>query len=173
MSGDVTYLTQIYGPTSAAPASGGSAIAVAPEMRRALTQRFSEQLDHSHNKLVQMLVETPGFDPIVINFHRRGGSGAALLLQANAAGEKPLLAGACVMLSGSNTGDDIDAIHVIEQSADAAGARLPLAPKIFQRLREGPRPLLGLLCFTEETVKDPSLRLTAACLADAVFAAGR
>ena len=174
MSTAAKYFTQIYGPKSAVEPTG-SAVDVAPATRQQLVHLFRERLA-APQSVLQMLVETREFDPFVVNLQRFGaapGAAAAAavahFLRANLAGDRPALAAVCVMLSGEDAGADEEAVRVVEASADADGRKLPLSPTAYEKLREAPRPLMALLCFTDQSVKDPGLRVAAACLADAFY----
>jgi hypothetical protein len=174
------YASRVIGPTSAEP--GVSASVLPAALRQNLLRLFRTHLARPASNPLQMMLEAAEFDPVLVHFRwlgDAGGAGAngnpvgpaavAHFLRANFAGDRPALAGICLLLSGRDEQADERAVTLVEQSKDSAGRPLPVRPAVLRKVLDADRPLGALLFFTEQTLKDPSLRIVAGCLADAYF----
>jgi hypothetical protein len=164
--------TRVFGPRAAETTAAG--FAVPRETARALAATFEENLAQRKAGPVQMLVDAPDVPPSVLNVFRYYGKAAvAHVLRAPPTGNTPALVGVYVLLPGLDKDADEAAIAALESSRDKNGQPLPLPPDVYASLCADVRPLLALLFFEVEAVKDVSLRLLAVTLAEAFFASMR
>jgi hypothetical protein len=164
--------TRVFGPRAADTSSAG--FVLPRETAQQLTKSFEEQLARRQSGPVQMLIDVPDVPPSVVNVSRYYSKAAvAHVLRAPPAGDTPALVGIFVMLPGLDKDADEQAIAALESSRDKGGQALPLPPQVYASLRNDMRPLLAMLFFQEEAVKDVSLRLLAVTLAEAFFATMR
>jgi hypothetical protein len=135
---------------------------------------FTGHLTQRQSGPVQMLVDVADVPPSVLNVSRYYGRAAvAHVLRAIPRSDVPALAGIYVLLPGVDRDADEAAIAAVESSRDRSGTPLPLPPQAYATLRADVRPLFAMLFFTEDAVKDVSLRLLGVCLAEAFFASLR
>ena len=162
--------TRVFGPKAAAGDAAGAGFAVPKQTARQLIELFTNSLAQRMHGPVQMLVEAPDTPACVVNVFRFYGKAAvAHVLRAPPVGDVPALAGIYVLLPGADKDADEAAIASLESSRDKAGNPLPLPPDVFATLRAEVRPLFAMIFFTDETLKDVSLRMLGVCLAEAFF----
>ena len=162
---------RVIGPKVGDETEEGVAYAVPAAAAQQLVGTFQAHLSAKRTGPLQMLVDAPDVPPSVVNLYRYYGTSAvAHVLRAPPAGDVPALAGVYLLLPGLDRDADEAAIAAVESSRDATGTMLPLRPQIFQSLRADARPLIALLFFNPEALKDASLRMLAVCLAEAFFA---
>jgi hypothetical protein len=162
--------TRVFGPKAAAQDAAGAGFVLPKEAARQLIELFTNGLAQRQHGPAQMLVEAPDAPTSVLNVSRFYGKAAvAHVLRAPPTGDVPALAGLYVLLPGMDKDADEAAIASVESSRDKAGTALPLPPDVFATLRAEVRPLFAMIFFTEETLKDVSLRMLGVCLAEAFF----
>jgi hypothetical protein len=162
--------TRVFGPTGSAADVRGAGFAMPAGTVQTLVGTFRGHMDARRNGPLQMLVEVPDVPPSVVNLYRYYGSAAvAHVLRANPAGDVPAVAGIVLLLPGADPDADEAAIAAVEGSRDATGTMLPLRPQAYASLRADARPLLAMLFFHEDAVRDVSLRMLAISLAEAFF----
>jgi hypothetical protein len=162
--------TRVYGPKAAAAETGAAGFALPKETAQQLIGLFAENLSQRANGPVQMLVDVPDVPPSVLNVSRFYGKAAvAHVLRAPPKGDTPALAAVYVLLPGLDRDADEAAISSLESSRDKTGQALPLLPPVYASLRADARPLFAMIFFTDEAVKDTSLRMLGICFAEAFF----
>ena len=161
---------RVIGPKVGGETEEGVAYAVPAATAQQLVGMFQAHLSAKRTGPLQMLVDAPDVPPSVVNLYRYYGTSAVAHVLRASAGEVPALAGIYLLLPGLDRDADEAAIAAVESSRDATGTMLPLRPQIFQSLRADARPLIALLFFNVEALKDVSLRMLAVCLAEAFFA---
>ena len=160
--------TRVFGPRAAETTAAG--FALPRETAVELARMFEENLSKRKTGPVQMLVDVPDVPASVVNvFRYYGKSAVAHVLRAAPAGNTPALVGVYVLLPGLDKDADEAAVAALESSRDKTGQPLPLPPQVYASLRADVRPLLAMLFFEAEAVKDVSLRLLAVTLAEAFF----
>jgi hypothetical protein len=161
---------RVFGPAVAAADVQDAGFAVSAESAKQLTDLFVEHLSKTRNGPVQMLVDAPDMPPSVVNVFRYYGAAAVVhVLRAPPSGDVPAMTGIVAILPGVDKDADDAAIDEIEKLRDKSGKPLPLPPTVYESLRADVRPLIGMLLFHEEAVKDVSLRVLGICLAKAFF----
>lgn len=161
---------RVFGPRGNAGDTRDAGFALPAGTVQQLVGTFRGHFEVRPDGPLQMLVEAPDVPPSVVNLYRYDGSAAvAHVLRANPAGDMPALAGIFLLLTGAGPEADEAAIAAVESSRDATGTMLPLRPQIFESLRADARPLLAMLFFHEDAVRDVSLRMLAISLAEAFF----
>jgi hypothetical protein len=160
--------TRVFGPRAAETTAAG--FALPRETAVQLSRMFAEKLSLRKAGPVQMLVDVPDVPASVVNVFRYYGNAAvAHVLRAPPTGDTPALVGVYVLLPGLDKDADEAAVAALESSRDKNGQLLPLPPQVYASLRGDVRPLLAMLFFEVEAVKDVSLRLLAVTLAEAFF----
>lgn len=164
--------TRVFGPRAADTEAAGF---VLPRGTVAeLVKLFAGYLSERRSGPVQMLVDVADVPPSVVNVFRYYGNAAvAHVLRTAPRGDVPALAGIYVLLPGTDRDADEAAVAAVQGSRDKSGAPLPLPPQVYATLRADARPLFAMLFFTEEAVKDVSLRMLGVCLAEAFFTSTR
>ena len=164
---------RVIGPMGAGGAEPeeGTGFALPAGDARQLIGTFQGHMSQKRQGPLQMLVDAPDVPVSVVNLYRYYGSRAAVahVLRAGPAGGVAALAGVFVLLPGVDRDADEAALAAVESSRDATGKPFPLNPKIYASLRDDVRPLVALLFFNSEALRDASLRLLAVCLAEAFF----
>jgi hypothetical protein len=162
--------TRVFGPKAGTQEAAGAGFMLPKETARQLIELFANSLAQRAHGPVQMLVEAPDTPTSVVNVFRFYGKAAvAHVLRAPPTGDVPALAGVYVLLPGADRDADEAAIASVESSRDKAGNALPLPMDVFASLRAEVRPLFAMIFFTDETLKDVSLRMLGVCLAEAFF----
>jgi hypothetical protein len=166
--------TRVFGPKAAAEEAQGAGFMLPKKTARQLIDLFTNSLAQRAHGPVQMLVDAPDMPVSVVNLSRFYGKAAvAHVLRAPPTGDVPALAGVYVLLPGLDKDADEAAIASVEKSTDKSGKPLPLPAEVFTALRADVRPVMALIFFAEETLKDVSLRMLGICLAEAFFASLR
>ena len=162
--------TRVFGPMAAAAEIESAGFVLQKETAAELIKLFAQHLAERKNGPVQMLVDAPDVTASVLNVSRFYGKAAvAHVLRAPPTGDTPALAGIYVLLPGMDRDADEAAVAALEGSRDKTGQPLPLLPKVYDALRTDVRPLFAMIFFTEEALKDTSLRMLGICLAEAFF----
>src|SRR5688572_10663609 len=153
---------RVFGPKVAGTNVAGTGFALSAAAAKQLVGSFREYLTKHKTGPVQMLVDAAEVPPSVVNVSRYYGKAAvAHVLRAPpaGAGDVPALAGIFVLLPGLDVDADEAAVAAVESSREKSGRPLPLSPAVYESLRKDQRPLLAMIFFHEEAMKDTSLRM--------------